>query len=394
MKRALIAVAVLVVLLATMAFWPKAIPVDLARVERGPLAVTVEEEGETRVHERFVVSAPAAGRILRIELEPGDRVERGKTVVATLRPADPTPLDARAQAEALAAVKAAQAVLGQAQVEAAHARAEWGRQRGLAADGIVSPEALETAATASRTADLAVSAAEHQLAEARARLIEAGRPRPTASPASSASLALRSPVDGVVLKRLHESEVVVPAGEPLLELGDPAKLEIVSDLLSSDAVKVAPGDAVTIERWGGDREIRGRVRRVEPSGFMKVSALGVEEQRVNVIVDLDDPLDAWKRLGDGYRVEVRIVVWRADDVLKVPVSALSRHGENWVVFCSVGGRARLREVQIGRRNGTQAQVLSGLSDGELVVVHPSDSIADKTRIRRRAVTPESGAQGG
>jgi HlyD family secretion protein len=379
-------------ILLAMALWPRSVAVDVATVERGPLQVTVDEEGETRVHDRFVISAPVAGRLLRIELEPGDRVERGRTLLATLRPSDPVLLDARSRAEAQEAVRAADAALGRARAEReraaaalALASAELARARSLASEQLVSRQELEdresaarSAAEAHRGASFAAVSAEHELAMARARL---GR---FDSRSAGVAIEIRSPIDGVVLKRHRESESTVPAGEPLLDLGDPAQLEIVSDLLSTDAVKVRPGNPVLVERWGGERDLRGRVRRVEPSGFLKISALGVEEQRVNVVVDFEDPAEAWKALGDSYRVELRIVVWQAENVLKVPTSALFRRGDGWAVFAAVRGAARLRPAEIGRRNGLEAEVLSGLDAGERVVVHPSDSLHDGSRLSFRA----------
>jgi HlyD family secretion protein len=365
--------------------------VDTAPVARGSLRVTVDEEGETRVHDRFVVSAPVAGRVLRIELEPGDPVRRGETVVATFLPAASVPLDARARAEAEAAEAAARAALGSARAERERAeaalvlaRADLSRHRELAAQQIVSRQALEAKETEARAAEEALRAAEfgvatatHQRDMAQARLLPAG------ATGAARPFAIRSPIDGAVLKRLRESEAVVPAGEPLLELGDPRRLEVVSDLLSTDAVKVAPGAPVLLEQWGGDHPIRARVRRVEPSGFMKVSALGVEEQRVNVVMDLEDPLEAWSALGDGYRVEVRVVVWEGDGVLKVPTSSLFRRGDDWAVFAVDGGRAEMRVVDVGRRNGAFAQVVSGLREGEPVVLHPSDALRHGSRVTPR-----------
>ncbi|HSW38039.1 MAG TPA: HlyD family efflux transporter periplasmic adaptor subunit, partial [Acidobacteriota bacterium] len=201
------------------------------------------------------------------------------------------------------------------------------------------------------------------------------------------SITLRSPVTGVVLKRLRESEAVVQAGEPLLELGDPARLEIITDFLSTDAVRIRPGHTVIIERWGGEHSLRGRVRRVEPAGFMKISALGVEEQRVSVIIDFEDSADgefkAWERLGDDYRVEVRVVVWEDDSVLKAPTGSLFRHGEEWAVFVVEEGRARLRIIETGHRNSREAEVISGLAEGDTVIVHPSDSVRDGGRVKPR-----------
>jgi HlyD family secretion protein len=386
-----VAALALVAFLLALGFWPSSSPVDAAEVSRGLLRVTVDEEGETRVRDRFVVSAPVAGRVQRIELEPGDRVERGRTVVATFLPAPPTLLDTRSRAEAQAGVAAARAAAGaasaekeRAQAALALARSEGRRHEDLARQQIVSAQILEerraaarSAEEALRAAEFSLAAAEHQLAMARARLLQAG-----GGPAVPV-IAIRSPIDGVVLKRHRESEAVVPAGEPLVDLGDPLRLEIVSDLLSTDAVKVRAGDRVLVEQWGGEAALRGRLRRVEPSGFMKVSALGVEEQRVNVLVDFEDPAEAWQALGDGYRVEVRIVVFEQEGVLKAPTSSLFRRGESWAVFTVEGGRARLRTVKIGRRNGLEAQVLEGLREGEQVIVHPSEALADGGRVTAR-----------
>jgi HlyD family secretion protein len=391
-NRKVIAGSLLVAALLAVAFWPSAAAVDTGVVSRGALRVTVDDEGETRVRDRFVVSAPVAGRVLRIELEPGDAVRRDETVVATFLPALAAPLDARSRAEAAAAAAAARAAVGAARAEReraqsafALARSDLERMRSLAAQKIVSAQALEAkemearaAGEASRAADFAVASALHQRDMAEARLL------PARAGTAGRPLAIRSPVDGVVLKRLRESEAIVTAGEPLLELGDPRRLEIVADLLSTDAVRVRPRDAVLLEQWGGERSVRARVRRVEPSGFMKVSALGVEEQRVNVIMDFEDPLEAWSALGDGYRVEVRIVVWQAESVLRVPTSSLFRRGEDWAVFAEDGGRARQRILAVGRRNGTFAEVVSGLREGERVILHPSDSLRDGSRVTSRA----------
>ncbi len=392
-NRKLLAGLALVGVLLAIGFWPSARPVDLGRAVRGTLRVTVDEEGETRVRDRFVVSAPVSGLLRRIELEPGDPVLRGHTVVATLVPAAPSPLDARTRAETEAAVAAARSNLDVARAQAARAQAtvrlaesELQRQRTLQAQQVVSAQALEaketearTAAESQRAAEYSVASAEHQLQMARARLLQA-----TGGQAKGRALELRSPIDGVVFKRLHESEAVVVAGEPLLEVGDPRRLEIVSDLLSADAVKVQPGAPVWLEQWGGAGPLRAQVRRVEPSGFMKISALGVEEQRVNVVMDFEDPLEAWSALGDGYRVEVRIVVSEGEDVLKIPTGSLFRRGDDWAVFAVEGGRARLRVVEVGRRNGAEAEVRSGLREGEDVVLHPSDTLRTGARVTPRA----------
>ena len=390
-NRKLLAVVGFVAFLLLVALWPQSVAVDLAAVERGALLITVDEEGETRVRDRFLVSAPVAGQVLRIALEPGDRVDKGETLLATFLPAAPNPLDARSRAEAEAAVAAARAAVGGARAEEKRAeaaltlaRSELERHQQLFEQRIVSQRAKDAAETeaqgtaeALHAAEFAMASAEHQLEMAQARLLQAsggsgGRP-----------IEIRSPIDGVVFKRYRWSEAVVPAGEPLLELGDPRRLEIVSDLLSTDAVKVHPGDTVLIEQWGGDETLQGRVRLVEPSGFMKISALGVEEQRVNVIVDFEDPAKAWEKLGDGYRVEVRVVIWESEDVVKVPTSSLFRKDRDWAVFAVDSGRARLVPIEVGQRNGLEAQVLSGLEAGQQVVVHPSDTLEDGARVQPR-----------
>ncbi len=385
--RLMAAVGIVVVILAV-ALWPSAIEVEVASVERGPLQVTIDEEGETRVRERFVVSAPVMGRVERIELEPGDPVLRGKTIVARVTPAAAPLIDPRAQAELTAAVEAARAAVGQAKAERERAAASVKRAQSttrrleaLLKAAVISGDELEAAQTtlkgaeeSERSAEFAVARAEHGLQLAQARL------RP--SSAGGRMVDVVAPVDGVVLKRLRESASVVPVGEPLVEIGDPRSLEIVSDLLSTDAVRVSPGDDVLIEQWGGSNPLRGRVRRVEPSGFMKVSALGVEEQRVNVIVDIVDESAAAK-LGDGYRVEVRIVTWRDEAVLKVPVGSLFRRGEEWAVFRVDSGRARLQPVEIGQRSDRDGQVLKGLSEGQTVVQYPPDTLTEGARVVRR-----------
>jgi HlyD family secretion protein len=383
---------VLVVLaILAAALWPESVEVDVARVERGPLRVTIDEEGETRVRERFVVSAPVAGRLQRIELEPGDPVVRGQTVLARLTPAPPTLLDVRTQAELAAAAEAARAAAGQARAERERAsaaleraRSLLRRQEGLAEAGAISRDELEATQTSVRTAEEALRAAEFNVnrAEFDVQMARA-RLQPAAPSGTGRTIDILSPIDGVVLKQVRESESVVQPGEPLLEVGDAGRLEVVADLLSTDAVQVPPNARVLIEQWGGGHAIEGRVRRVEPSGFMKVSALGVEEQRVNVIIDFVDLEAAARSLGDSYRVEVRIVVWESDDVLKVPVGVLFRRGADWAVFRIDEGRARTEAVTIGQRNATDAQVTQGLEEGARVVLHPPDTLRDGVRVVER-----------
>ncbi|MGE0444279.1 MAG: efflux RND transporter periplasmic adaptor subunit [Vicinamibacterales bacterium] len=389
--RLLVAAAIVAGILAV-ALWPAAVEVDVAQAARTSMRVTIDEEGETRVRDRFLVSAPVSGRLQRIELEPGDAVTRG-AVLARIVPAAPPLIDPRTQAELSAAVAAAGDAVGQARAERdraaatlARARADLQRQQTLAAAGAVPREAAEVAQTAAATAEEAVRAAEFAVARAENEQ-RAARARLAPSPGGGRTVDIVSPADGVVLRRLRESEAVVPAGDALIEIGDPRTLEVVSDLLSTDAVRVAGGAPVLIEQWGGPHPLTARVRRVEPSGFMKVSALGVEEQRVNVVIDFADPAAASLQLGDGYRVEVRVITWEADDVLTLPVGSLFRQGEGWATFVVEGGRARLQSVEIGQRNESLVEVLGGVAAGQRVVLHPPDTLADGARVAIRPGQP-------
>jgi len=368
-------------LLVWLAVRPSPVPVDVATATVGPLQVTIDEEARTRVRDRYVVTAPIAGRVARISLEAGDRVVRD-AVVARMTA---LPLDPRSRAQAVAQVaaagdaqRAAAAAVTQAREALAQARRERVRATDLASRGLVSPEERERAELADTLAaqDLEAAlfradAARHDVEAARAALISAG---------SGGVVTLRSPVAGVVLRIPERSERVVAAGEPLLELGNCGDLEIVADLLSSDAVKVRPGDRMLVEDWGGDSALTARVRRVEPGGFTRISALGVEEQRVHVVAELNQCPDA---LGDGYRVEARIVIWEADSVLKVPTTALFRAGAGWGVFVIDGGRAAERVVQVGRQNAFEAEITAGLEAGERIVRHPGDRIREGVRVKAR-----------
>ena len=381
--------AAIVIAIAIVAFWPEAAEVDIAVVARGPMQVTVDEDGETRVRDRFVVSAPVAGRLQRIELEPGDAVKRGATIVARLAPVDAPLLDPRTRAELQAAAEAAHEVVGLARAErdrvsAMRERAQAAARRyaNLVDVGAVSREDFDAAQTAVTTTAKTLQAAAFALARAE-REHEQALARLQRPAGSGRVIDIASPADGVVLKRLRESECVVGAGEPLLEIGDPRQLDVIADLLSTDAVRVRPGSRVSIEQWGGGHALTAHVRRVEPSGFLKVSALGVEEQRVNAVIDFDDAARAARKLGDGYRVEVRIVVWESDDVLGIPVGSLFRRGDRWAVFVADGGRARLRTIEIGQRNNDLAEVVSGLHETERVVLHPPDTLVDGARVRER-----------
>jgi HlyD family secretion protein len=391
-RRVLISVAVVGGLLAV-ALWPTTIPVELGAVSRGPLMVTVDEEGMTRVRDRFIVSSPVGGRVLRIELDPGDAVKRGQ-IVARVRAEAPPLLDERTRAEAQAAIDSARAALGRARAEEQRARAtlaqlqrELTRIRELAQNRVVAAQELEAREAEAKGAEESVNAAVFAVQAATSELQRAqARLAPPTPDAAGRVVTVTAPADGVVLKRLRESESVVPPGDPLIEIGDPHQLEIVADLLSTDAVRVKRGARAIIEQWGGDQQLEARVRRIEPSGFTKISALGVEEQRVNVVLDFVDPAAAWTALGDAYRVEVRIVIWEAPAVLKVPTSALFREGEKWAVYTVESGRARRVIVELGHQTAQEAEVLSGLSDGVRVILHPGDTLAGGARVRERSAT--------
>ena len=392
MLKRFLKLGVVLLVLAAIGYWafrPSPVPADFASVQRGALHVTVNEEGRTRVRDRYVVSAPVPGRMRRIELEPGDPVVARKTIVAQFEPSAPALLDVRTRAELEARVSAAESAVGGAKAERERLRAERAfaeselkRARQLLAEKVISARELDMAERQSQTverawqsADFAVRTAEYQLQQARASL--------TPSRSGGGLIPLFSPVDGVVLRRLQESEAVVPTGQALLEIGNVGDLEIVADLLSSAAVRVRPGQQVVIEQWGGDKPLRGRVRRVEPSGFTKISALGVEEQRVNTIVDFEDDADSRPPIGDGYRVEVRIIVSSRENVLKVPVSSLVRSGSDWALYVVDNDHASRRVVQLGERNSLEAEVTGGLSGSERIIVFPSDAITDGVKVTAR-----------
>jgi HlyD family secretion protein len=383
--------AIVLLALGVWAFMPSAVPVDIVAVARGDIEVTVNEEGRTRVRDRFVVSAPLPGRMERIELEPGDAVVAGKTAVAQFRPTPPALLDVRTRAELEARVKAAESAVGGAraerdriQAELKFAQSELQRAQKLVEERVIAAREIEAAQRQAETlqrarqsAEFAIRTSEHQLELARASLIQS---RGT----GAAAIPLYSPVNGVILRVLQESAAVVPTGQPLVEIGDVADLEIVSDLLSNAAVRVKPGQPVRIEQWGGDRPLEGRVRRVEPSGFTKISALGVEEQRVNTIIDFEGPPGARQGVGDGYRVEVRVIVDSRKNVLAIPTSSLIRNGDEWAVYVVENDQARRRVVQLGQRNSLSAEVTSGLSENERIIVYPSDAVADGVRVTPRS----------
>ena len=378
-KRGLLGVGGAVLVYAAVALLrPSALVVETAPVTRRPLQLTVDEEGETRVRDRYVVAAPVVGRVARIALREGDEVRNGGVVARVF----PVPLDPRARAEARAQLDAAedaqraaatavmQARLAQDQAYRARQRAERMALENAIATADREQAELEQATRARdlESAEFRAQAAAHDVEMARAALVGGTGP-----------VEIRSPVAGRVLRVYEPSERVVSAGAPLVEIGDPSRLEIVADLLSTDAVRVPAGARVLIVGWGGDT-LRGRVRLVEPSAFTKVSALGVDEQRVNVIADF---VDSPGSLADRYRVELRVVIWQSDSVLAVPASALFRQGDGWAVFVTHGGTARLRTVLVGHRTAFDAEVLRGLEIGDVVIRHPSDRVTEGVRVAER-----------
>lgn len=374
-------------------FLPRPALVDVASAERAPLAVTVEEEGKTRVTERYLVSAPMSGYARRIDLKVGDAVTRGQ-VLAVLEPARSDALDPRSRAQARAQVSAAEAALAAARenaraatASAQLARLELERSEKLVQANFLSKQAVDQARTNMSRTQAAQRAAEHQVGVARFELDTAraalARSAALQSGGPAETLSVRSPVQARVLKVVHESEGTVQAGQPLIEIGNPETLEVEVEVLSTSAVKIVPRSKVILDRWGGAQPLQGTVRVVEPAGYTKISALGVEEQRVRVIVDFTSQREAWQRLGDGYRVEAVFVVWEGADVLQVPTSALFRHNSGWAAFVVQDGRARLRVLQVGQRTGLRAQILAGIKAGEQVVTHPDDKIKDGARVRAR-----------
>jgi HlyD family secretion protein len=369
--------------LAWLFFAPEPVVVEMAAVTRGPLEVTVDQEGEVRVHDRYVVAAPVAGKLVRVNLHDGDAVKAGD-VVAEL---EPSPLDARARDEAIARVEAAHASVREAEkrVEQAAAmlaqeRSELTRVERLVAERFVSPEAADKARTAVKTGVAELEAANARVAAARSE--EKGAQAallalPSADGKPGRVVRLASPATGRVLRVTQQSERTVPAGTQVMVIGDPGRFEIVADVLSSDAVKIKPGATAWLEEWGGDRRLRATVRLVEPYAFTKVSALGIEEKRVNVVMDPVDPLGP---LGDGYRVEARIVIWSSPDVLKVPASAVFRSGGGWAVFVVEDGRARQRAVEVGARNPVEAEIRSGVAAGATVIKYPTNEVAEGVRV--------------
>ena len=380
-RWAIIITALLVAGLAY-SFWPEAEAVDLGTVSEGPMEVGLTDDGVTRVHDLYTVTAPVTGYVTRIELDPGDEVVAGQTVIARMSGIPSTPLDRRTRLEIGNAITASRAGEASAAATLRLAKADLERAEALAERGFLPRSDLDARRAAAATASSELARIRAETKRLQSQLSE---PAASGLP-SGGTVAVRSPESGVLLRRLVESEGVVAQGTALVEIGDPARIEVVADLLSREAARIKPGDAVKITRWGGEDALPGRVRRIEPFGRLKISALGIEEQRVNVIIDF--AADAARQiapLGHGYQIDATVILWREDAVVRVPVGALFRGSEGgWQVFVEADGRARRRDVAIGHLNDDFAEVRDGLKVGERVVLNPSGNIEDGTRVSPRA----------
>lgn len=387
-------VSIAIVLLLAWGFWPQPVMVEAQSAKRAPLTITIEEEGRTRVIDRYVIAAPVDGVTCRVQLNVGDPVEQGQVLLG-ITPMESQVLDPRSRAQARSKVDAAQSALRAAQEQARAAASanklagnELARLTPLLKQGVITRDAYDkaqaradTASANLRSAQFAVEVARYELEAARSVL----EYKSTTDADNIERVPVTSPIDGRILKVAHECAGPVRTGEPLLEVGDPTALEVEVDVLSADAVKIKPGMPVLFDRWGGEGLLEGRVRNVEPVGFTKVSALGVEEQRVLIISDFTSPSEKWQRLGDSYRVEARFILWQKDNVLQVPASSLFRYNSGWAVFIAKDGRAERRSVKVGQRNGLVAQILEGVKEGEQVINHPSDEVEDQRRVTLREI---------
>lgn len=360
---------------------PRPAVVETARVATGPLRATVSEEGKTRIRDRYVVSAPVTGQLRRIPFKPGAEIAADDTVVAVIDPLPASPLDARNRALAEARRDSARRALEASRTAHDLARRELARIEQMFAASTVSPQELESAKLRETTAAREAIAAEGTLRQAEAELAEFA---PTEKRATT-PVAVRAPVSGSVLRVFQESARAVTFGTPLLEIGDPANLEVVVEMLSRDGAAIPPGAFVQLDQWGGPQPLEGRVRLIEPAAFTKISALGVEEQRVNVVVDITTPFEERRSLGDNFRVEARVLMWENANTLKVPASGVFRRAEDWAAFVVRNGKAALLPVQIGRSSGPEMQVLGGLQAGDEVILYPGDRIQEGDRVQPRQV---------
>ena len=396
LRRKLFVVVIIafVVLATAYGFYPKAVDTDLVDVTRGPLQVTIEEEGRTRLKERFVITAPTAGYLERVKNKVGDEVRKGQ-VVLVLEPLRSPVLDSRSQAEATATVNSAEAGLNAAieRESAAAADADYMEKRlerlkNLYAKGSIAKDQYDQieaetkkARAIQRSAKAAVEASRSDLKRAKTFLQNFSSNNNTSN---ANKVYISTPTSGNIFRIYKDSEGAVNVGEPLMEIGNPKNLEVRVEVLSSDAVKIRKGSSVFIKRWGGEGTLAGVVRVIEPSGFTKISSLGVEEQRVLVIADITSPPEIWRALGDGYRLEAHFVIWESKDVLQVPTSSLFRIGKDeWAVFVAEKGKARQRIIKTGQRNGLMAEIISGVTEKEKVIAHPDDFVREGIRVRAR-----------
>lgn len=375
--------AVLLVGAITAGLWPQPVPVETARANRGALRATINEEGKTRIKQRFLVSAPVGGQLRRIPFKAGAPVQAGQTVVAVIDPLSPTLLDARARALAEARRDSLAAILERARAAQAFSASELARFTKLFGEKTVSVQEFEAAQFREAAATKEVTAAEADLKQAEAELAAFAVGSP-AGDADRPAQEIKAPASGKILKVLEESARVVAPGTPLLEVGDPADLEVVVEVLSRDGATITPGAEVEFDQVAapGAPSLKGHVRLVEPAAFTKISALGVEEQRVNVVTDLDTPASERTSLGDKFRVEAHIVSWQTNNALKVPAGALFRRGQQWATFVVADGRARLRIVETGGSSGAETQVLKGVEEGEAVILYPGSRVAEGQRVRK------------
>lgn len=398
-KRIAVTIGIILLVLLVIMLGPRPMPVDIGMTSKGPLQIMVESEGRTRIKNIYIVSAPVAGRLLRISLKAGDTVKAGETVLALIEPPQPDFLDARTIAERKAKVSSSIALseLAKADVERAkaaldYARAELSRNETLIAKHFLAPQVLEKFQLEVRTKEAELAVAEKNWKHRQSELEMSRASLLPTNPMNQDSgirdvVKVVAQTSGKVLRVLQESEVLIRVGTPILEIGDPTDLEVLLEMLSENAAKVRVGAEAIFSGWGG-KPLRGRVRRVEPYGFIKISALGIEEQRVNVLVDLLGPIEDWQVMEHGYRVDAQIVIWERNDVLKVPMGALFRDSNEWAVFqVTPQNTAELRHIKIGQSNNSEAEVIEGLSEGSKVILHPSD------RIRSGALVISAGGQG-
>ena len=386
----IILISLLIIGLLAWGFWPKAVLVDTAKVELSPMVVTIKEDGKTRIINRYSISAPVNGMTCKMHLNVGQYVNKEQTLL-TITPLPAPVLDARSRAAAEQKVEAAKASLSSAkqQMNASKATAnqaalEAKRLQPLLSKGLISQDQYDKALTSAqsaqanlRSSQFQVHVSEHELKAALTTLQYSDNKNTE----DLERLAITSPIDGQILKVNRECQGPVAVGESLLEVGNPKALEVEVDLLSSDAVKLEPGMDVILKRWGGEKDLKGKVKLIEPVGFTKVSALGVEEQRVWVIVEFTSPVQDWQRLGDGYRVEAEFILWKSEKVLQVPASAVFRYQSDWAVFAIKNNKAKRLKIELGQRNGLQVEILSGLKNGDIVINHPNEKVTDENNVK-------------